>query len=186
MESLANEYTGEVDFYVLYVREAHPGEHIPAHRSFSEKLKNANDLKREEKVGRTILVDDIEGTMNRDYGARPNSVYIIGTDGVVSYRADWNNPEEVKKHVNLLLAKNGQGGEVTPVDITGRSTRRDERNNFVRITSRLLRITNRVLWRAGFASLSDWFLMTPSLIQGRVHAWMEKDRADKQDASAQR
>src|SRR3990172_5066299 len=116
MESLARKYSGSVDFYVLYVREAHPGQYYPAHGSFSEKLKNANDLNREEKVGRTILIDDFEGTMNRDYGARPNSVYIIGSDGVISYRADWNEPREVEKYLNVLLAKNGMGAEVAPVD----------------------------------------------------------------------
>jgi len=163
MESLARKYSGSVDFYVLYVREAHPGQYYPAHGSFSEKLKNANDLNREEKVGRTILIDDFEGTMNRDYGARPNSVYIIGSDGVISYRADWNEPREVEKYLNVLLAKNGMGAEVAPVDVS---------DNYVQVTSRLLRIANRVLWRAGFASVSDSFLMTPNMIQGRIHAWL--------------
>ncbi|MBI4458838.1 MAG: hypothetical protein HY648_02115 [Acidobacteria bacterium] len=126
-------------------------------------MSNANDLRREEKVGRTILVDDFEGTMNRDYGARPNSVYIIGNDGIISYRADWNDPREVEKHLNVLLANNGMGARVEPVDVS---------DNYVPVTSRLLRIANSVLWRAGFASLADSFLMTPNMIQGRIHAWL--------------
>jgi hypothetical protein len=165
MESLAKQYSGSVDFYILYVREAHPGQNYPAHQSLSEKLNNANDLKRAENVGRTILVDDFEGTMNRDYGARPNAVYIIGKDGVISYRADWNDPEGVEQHLNVLLAKHGMGAEVEPVDL---------RDNYVQVSSRLLRIANRVLWRAGFASVADSILMTPNMIQGRLHAWMER------------
>jgi hypothetical protein len=165
MESLAQQYSGSVDFYILYVREAHPGQNYPAQRSFSEKLSNANDLKRAESVGRTILVDDYDGTMNRDYGARPNAVYVIGKDGVISYRADWNDPEDVDRHVKGLLAKHGMGAAMAPVDL---------RDNYVPVNSRLLRIANRVLWRAGFASVADSFLMTPNLIQGRLHAWMER------------
>jgi len=165
MESLARQYSGSVDFYILYVREAHPGQNYPAHRSFSDKLNYANDLQRAENVGRTILVDDFDGTMNRDYGARPNAVYIIGKDGVISYRADWNDPEDVEQHLNGLLAKHGRGADVEPVDL---------RDNYVQVSSRLLRIANRVLWRAGFASVADSILMTPNLIQGRLHAWMER------------
>ena len=93
MESLAIEYSGSVDFYVLYVREAHPGKNYPAHKSFSQKLKFAKDLIRLERVGRTVLIDDLEGTVHRDYGDRPNSIYIIGKAGVISYRADWDDPK---------------------------------------------------------------------------------------------
>ena len=165
MESLARQYSGSVDFYILYVREAHPGRNYPAHRDFSEKLNNANVLRREENVGRTILVDDFDGTMNRDYGARPNAVYVIGKDGVISYRADWNDPGDGEQHLNGLLAKHGMGAEVEAVDL---------RDNYVPVSNRLLRIANRVLWRAGFASVADSILMTPNMIQGRLHAWMEK------------
>ena len=63
MESLAIEYSGSVDFYVLYVREAHPGNNYPAHKSFSQKLKFAKDLIRLERVGRTVLIDDLEGIL---------------------------------------------------------------------------------------------------------------------------
>lgn len=165
MESLAQQYSGSVDFYILYVREAHPGQNYPAQRNFAEKLGNANDLRRAENVGRTILVDDFEGTMNRDYGARPNAVYVIGKDGVISYRADWNDPDDVDKHLNVLLAKHGMGANVEPVEL---------RDNYVQVNSRLLRIANRVLWRAGFASVADSVLQTPNLIQGRLHTWMER------------
>lgn len=165
MESLANEYSGRVDFYILYVREAHPGKNYPAHTSFSEKLEYANDLKRLEAVGRTILIDDFEGTMNRDYGARPNSVYIIGKDGVISYRADWNDPNEVEKQVNVLLESDGYGSKVSPVDV---------KNNFVPGTGGMMRTMYRVLNRAGFAAIADLALMAPNMLQGRIHAWLAK------------
>lgn len=165
MESLAQQYSGQVDFYILYVREAHPGQNYPAHRDFAEKLSNANDLRQAEQVGRTILVDDFDGTMNRDYGARPNAVYVIGRDGVISYRADWNDPDDVEKHLHMLLAKHGMGADVEPVDL---------RDNYVQVNSRLLRIANRVLWRAGFASVADSVLQSPNLLQSRLHAWMDR------------
>ncbi len=161
MESLARTYRGSVDFYILYVREAHPGENYPAHKSFSEKVNNANDLKRLETVGRTILIDDLEGTMNRDYGARPNSVSIIGKDGIISYRADWNDPREVEKHLNLLLEKDGYASEVAPVNVI---------DNYAPTTPRVLRTIYRVLSRAGFASIADLVLMAPTLVQVRIHA----------------
>ena len=78
-------------------------------------------------------------------------------------KEEFLEPREVEKYLNVLLAKNGMGAEVAPVDVS---------DNYVQVTSRLLRIANRVLWRAGFASVSDSFLMTPNMIQGRIHAWL--------------
>ena len=63
-----------------------------AHRSLREKLRSAGDLRTLERVGRSILVDDVDGKTHLAYGAMPNSVYLIGRDGAISHRADWVSP----------------------------------------------------------------------------------------------
>jgi hypothetical protein len=81
-----------VPFYVLYVREAHPGERRGPHRSLDEKLNAAVGLKRREPESRTVLVDDVAGEVHQRLGSLPNSVYVVGPDGTVQWRSDWSDP----------------------------------------------------------------------------------------------
>jgi hypothetical protein len=159
MESLAKEFAGKVDFYVLYVREAHPGENYPAQTSFEEKLQHARDLKRLEDIGtRTILVDELQGTMHNDYGSRPNSVYVIGRDGIILFRADWNAPQELETQLNRLVEKNGFASGLEAVDLTG---------NFTSLTPKALVEQARVFRRAGYGAMVDFVVSAWNLRRTR-------------------
>jgi hypothetical protein len=83
----------EVHFFVLYVREAHPGERRPPHADLADKLRASAQLTRAEPERREVLIDDVEGTLHRALGAWPNSVYLVGREGLVSWRSDWGAPE---------------------------------------------------------------------------------------------
>jgi len=167
MESLAEKYAGLVDFYVLYVREAHPGQNYPAHRNLPEKLSNAKDLQYEEQIGRTILVDDIDGKMHINYGALPNSVYLIGKDGVIAHRADWLDPDLLDQQIELLLSASGEGARVTPTSLT---------DNFTVVDQDIMATTMRVFVRAGFAAGADFFLSFPSMLRERSNTSPDKQR----------
>lgn len=181
MESLARQFEGKASFYILYVREAHPGQNYPAHASFSQKLEYANDLKQLEPVDkRTILIDDLEGTVHQAYGDRPNSVYIVGKDGIISYRADWNDPEQVEEQLNVLLEKDGYGSAVGPVNVA---------DNFVPVLGptgliRFPGLASKVLHRAGFAAVADLALMAPNMLQSRIYRWLAKEPAKPAAAPA--
>lgn len=92
-----------VDFTVLYVREAHPGKSIGAHQSFADKQRVAQKLSTEDGERRTILVDGLEGEAHSAYGGYPNAVFIINKNGCVVFNADWNNPEATARALKLLL-----------------------------------------------------------------------------------
>jgi len=159
MDLLAKEYSGRVDFYVLYVREVHPGQNYPPHASFAQKLSHVDDLKRLEGVERTILVDSLEGAMHIDYGALPNSTYIIGKDGFISYRADWTDPDQVKSQLEALLKHDGYASQVQPMDVS---------NNFVRPTTGLMMEIYEGLTRSGFAAVADWSLSFSRILLARL------------------
>jgi hypothetical protein len=160
MESLARQYSGQAGFYILYVREAHPGGNYPAHQSLSEKLQHAKDLQRLDHVAaRTILIDDVEGTMHKDYGARPNSVYVIGKDGIISYRADWSEPDQVKEQLERLLAKDGNAAALEAVSVA---------NNFTPATPEILEEHLRVFRRAGLGAIVDFWFSSTALARGRM------------------
>ena len=161
MNEVADQYQGKVDFYVLYTREAHPGSNYPAHQSLDAKLQCAADLVRAEGVGRTILVDDVDGKTHQAYGAMPNSVYLIGTDGVIAHRADWVNPGYLEEQIDLLLEAGGEGTAVAPTSLSG---------NFTQVDSGAMATALRVFARAGLASGADFFLSFPNMIHGRATA----------------
>lgn len=79
-------------FAVLYIREAHPGERIGPHASEAEKLLAATSLSDVAQDPREVLVDDLAGTAHQALGSLPDMVYVIGTDGRIQFRADWNDP----------------------------------------------------------------------------------------------
>lgn len=88
----------DFNFLLLYVREAHPGNKIPAHHSFEEKCSLATRLNKEDEIeNRTVLIDDIDGTAHKQLGALPNMIFIIDTDGTITFKADWNNAKALNK-----------------------------------------------------------------------------------------
>ncbi len=161
MNSLAQKYAGEIDFYVLYIREVHPGQNYPAHTSLTEKLQCAADLQREEGVGRTILIDDLDGNMHVAYGSMPNSVYLIGQDGVIAHRADWVNPSYLDQQIESLLATGGVGARVPPTSLT---------DNYTMVDQNVLATSLRVFSRAGLASGADFFVSFPTMVHARGNA----------------
>lgn len=96
MHRLAKEFP-DVEFLVVYVREAHPGERLHQHKSFEEKKRAAHLLPRKYGENRRILIDSLDGQMHRAYGGMPNVVYVINPEGVVHYRCDWAHVNGVRK-----------------------------------------------------------------------------------------
>ncbi|NOU46035.1 MAG: redoxin domain-containing protein [Bacteroidales bacterium] len=97
MNQLAKEVT-DFNFLLLYVREAHPGKSIQAHSSMHEKCDLANRLNSEDKIeNRTIIIDDINGTVHKILGALPNMVFIIDTNRLVIFKDEWNNASDLQK-----------------------------------------------------------------------------------------
>jgi hypothetical protein len=79
----------------VYTREAHPGEHRPAHASFEDKLSAATRLRDELGISRPILVDDFEGAVHLAYGGLPNMSWVLGRGGPILYKAMWTSAERV-------------------------------------------------------------------------------------------
>lgn len=101
MQKLMRKYP-HVIFLLLYVREAHPGERTPAHRTFEEKLSCARRFKEEEHDNRLILVDNLEGTIHKQYGLYPTFVYVIDPEGYVAFRMPWNVPERLDEVLEAM------------------------------------------------------------------------------------
>lgn len=156
MKTLQTRYGNEVDFYILYGREAHPGSIYTAHGSFEQKISYATDLVELDHPGRDVLVDDIAGSLHRQFGALSNAVYLIGTDGIVAHRAKWNDVEVLTQEIDKLLAHDDlAGGYAAYTDL-------DNQPQFESPTlgEEIFRITQ----RAGSGSLFDLLIYIPTII----------------------
>lgn len=102
MAKIAHDFP-QVTSAVLYVREAHPGSAIPSHKNMEEKKTRASLLKSDLKDPRTILVDGVEGQAHLAYGSMPNAVYIIDKEGIVRFKAPWNNAATTRKALIAIL-----------------------------------------------------------------------------------
>jgi len=155
MEELYEKYRRQgVQFIVAYTREPHPGKHYGPHESMDEKQAFAEDMVREEKIGRQVLIDDLEGTMHRAYGGWPNMIYVLDGEGIIRYRAIWNDPERVEAVLDAILAGDLESdafGEDTGM-VPGRSP------------------VIRVFRRAGWDAAWDFFTAIPAYIAQRL-AW---------------
>jgi alkyl hydroperoxide reductase subunit AhpC len=93
----------EIEFLFIYVREAHPGEIIPAHGSMREKTEAARLLRDEEDMQMPILVDDLRGSIHRKYSRLPNPAFLIDKSGRVAFLSLWSKPEGLGRAIEELI-----------------------------------------------------------------------------------
>ena len=100
MEELARQYSssGVANFAYIYIKEAHPEDEWQVEnntkndivfdqpKSFEERCDLASKFQEAMKTSTTILVDDIANTANTAYAAWPERIYVIGTDGRITYK----------------------------------------------------------------------------------------------------
>ena len=87
----------DVEWLVVYVREAHPGERAAQATSIEEKINYAKRSRDDYGESRPIAVDSVDGKWHHDWGLLPNTVYVINPEGMVIYRADWSFAQNVDR-----------------------------------------------------------------------------------------
>ena len=76
---------------MVNVREAHPGKSVPQPQSMDEKLAHAEQLSDLHGFNFEVAVDDIDGAFHRALSPKPNSAYIVDSEGAIVFRAQWAN-----------------------------------------------------------------------------------------------
>ena len=109
MNHLARQFP-DIRFAILYVREAHPGDHFPPHRSLAQKLEQASQLQTRVDPIRQVIVDHLDGRGHRILGGLPQSVFVFDRQGRERLRLAWNDPELVQ----LTLLEQGMSERDVP------------------------------------------------------------------------
>ncbi len=94
---LYEQFKDRIEFCYLYTREAHPGTLIGPHRSLDDKRRNARTLKETEGITFPIVIDDMEGSIQRSY-VHPhfnNPVFLVNRAGIVVYKSAWLDASEL-------------------------------------------------------------------------------------------
>ena len=97
MEQLYSRYKDRVEFFVVYVQEAHPtdGWQVESnisdevlyrqHQSFDEREEAAQSCTIGLHISIPTLVEEMDNVIDEAYGAAPERLYLIGKDGKVVY-----------------------------------------------------------------------------------------------------
>lgn len=95
---MSRTHAGRADFVLVYIREAHAkdewameqneaaGISVTQPRSGAERTAVARKFVRDLKVSIPTVVDDMDDTVGRAYGAWPERLYVIDPDGTVGYQ----------------------------------------------------------------------------------------------------
>ncbi len=111
LQEVYRDYRDRTEWLMMYVREAHPGESLPAHKTHEQKRRHADFLRRDDQISWPIVVDDLEGTTHRAYGMLPNSIFLIDADGRIAFRGDYSHGPSLRRALDQLFAQ-GQKGVV--------------------------------------------------------------------------
>ncbi len=97
MERLYSQYKDRVEFFVVYVQEAHPTDGwqtdsnieenvlLRQHQSYDEREEAAQSCTIGLHISIPTLVEEMDNAIDEAYGAAPERLYLIGKDGKVVY-----------------------------------------------------------------------------------------------------
>jgi hypothetical protein len=137
------------EFFIVYVREAHPGENFSHHTSMNQKLAHARKLRDLEGVKLPILVDDMQGTTHKAYGLLPNMVCLVDREGTVVYKSDWTDAVELDGMCESLIRLDEMKAQKVPIIRQGIS----ERLHWIPMDPKL---RERVYRRSGEKAIKDY------------------------------
>lgn len=100
-----------VEFFFVYTREAHPGDKLRRHASYEEKLNAAELLREDEGVDIPIIVDELNGSIHRQYGKLPNPTFIIDKSGRIAFRSLGTRASVINAALDELLEVQHQEGK---------------------------------------------------------------------------
>lgn len=156
LKELYLEFGERVEFVMLNVREAHPGEYHPQPESVEEKLAHAKALANLYAMPWTVVSDGIDGCLHRRLDPKPNSAFLIDADGAIVFRSLWASDRRAL-HQALERVANGE----KPV--------RSESTALVGPVIRAMGHVQEVMERAGPQAVKDlWWGAFPMALAGRL------------------
>ena len=109
LNQLYREVGDQAQWLMVYVREAHPGENMPAHEDYEQKRNQAQRTREEEGIAWPILIGELSGRTHQSYTELPNHIYLIDREGHVAFRGEFAHAPTLYKALTQLEAQDGFG-----------------------------------------------------------------------------
>lgn len=116
LDTLRKDLGTRASVLMIYTREAHPSDgwkidrnedadvNVPQARDMPERELAATKLKNTAKLNTPIVLDVMDDTTAKAYGAYPNGAVLIGRDGNIAYRQKWFDTVTLKRHIDDAIA----------------------------------------------------------------------------------
>jgi hypothetical protein len=148
MKDVANRHA-DVDFMVLYTREAHPGERQGPHMDLEQKMAAASRLPSTVGETRAVVVDELDGPLHRLLGAAPDSLVVLDERAHIVTSMDDADPAALERVLSGLRA-----GALPAYTVR------------FRVPSPLVAV--RALMRGGAGAVWDFMIGLPALARYRL------------------
>lgn len=158
VQDLYEQFGDRVDFIMLYVREAHPGELVVQADTMQEKLSHAKDLKKLYGIEWTVVADNIDGDLHRALDPKPNSAFLVSSAGIILFRSLW-----AADHDALSTALDSV--------LVGKTLERKQSDSFIAPVMKAIAQVQDVMNRGGPQAVRDlWKAFFPMALAG----WISK------------
>lgn len=156
IKRLHEKFGGKVEFVMLNVREAHPGELVPQPDTAEMKLERARELKQLYGINWTVATDDIDGTLHRALDPKPNAAFLMDSLGTVIFRSLWASDES---SLALALEK----------IVQGKHQEKTQSQKMLAPVARAMGHVQEVMQRGGPKAVRDlWIAGFPMALAGRL------------------
>ena len=97
MTQIYQRFNGDIEFFVVYVQEAHPtdgwqtenniqeGVLYRQHQSYDERESVARSCSIGLHIDLPVIIEEMDNAMDEAYGAAPERLYLVDVDGKVAY-----------------------------------------------------------------------------------------------------
>ena len=156
VQELYDEFGDRVRFIMMYVREAHPGEHFAQIATIEEKLDHARALKEFYDIQWTVVADNIDGNLHRALDPKPNSAFLMDRDGTILFRSLWASDYDALRQALDAVSS----GQVLPAN---------QSTKMMGPVARAMGHVQEVMQRGGPQASRDlWLAGFPMALAGRI------------------
>ena len=172
VQGLYGEFGDRVDFIMLYVREAHPGEHFTQSATIEEKLGHARALEEFYDIQWTVAADNIDGDLHRALDPKPNSAFLMNAEGIILFRSLWAADQDALRQALDAVT-------------TGREPERKQSEALIGPVIRAMGQVQEVMKRGGTQAVRDlWRAGFPMALAGRIATFFSPLSSDQRGIAA--
>jgi thiol-disulfide isomerase/thioredoxin len=172
VQELYEEFGERVDFIMIYVREAHPGENYSQAESMDDKIASATTLREFYGIDWTVVADTLDGDLHRALDPKPNAAYLVSSSGEILFRSLWA-ADYGALHLALEDAADG------------RALRRTQSTRLFGPVVRAMGMVRDVMRRGGPQAQRDlWRAAFPMALAGLIATWFGPLSPDQRGIAA--